>query len=52
MLESLFKYPAVLTRHRIAPLFEERARYLEHSRVARTIPCYVSPESFYRLFSF
>jgi len=30
MLESLFKYPAVLTRHRIAPLFEERDRYLGH----------------------
>ena len=30
MLESLFKYPAVLARHRNAPLFEERDRYLEH----------------------
>lgn len=30
MLESLFKYPAVLARHRNAPLFEERDRYLRH----------------------
>jgi len=30
MLEKLFKYPAVLTRHRKAPLFEERDRYLEY----------------------
>jgi integrase/recombinase XerD len=30
MLESLFKYPAVLARHRNAPLFEERDRYLEY----------------------
>ena len=28
MLERLFKYPAVLARHRNAPLFEERERYL------------------------
>lgn len=28
MLEKLFKYPAVLARHRNAPLFEERERYL------------------------
>lgn len=30
MLASLFKYPAVLARHRNAPLFEERERYLQH----------------------
>jgi len=30
MLESLFNYPTVLTRHRNAPLFEERDRYLRH----------------------
>jgi len=30
MLESLFNYPAVLARHRNAPLFEERDRYLRH----------------------
>lgn len=30
MLESLFKYPTVLSRHRNAPLFEERDRYLRH----------------------
>jgi len=29
MLESLFKYP-VQARHRNAPLFEERDRYLGH----------------------
>ncbi len=29
MLEKLFNYPAVLARHREAPLFEERDRYLE-----------------------
>lgn len=28
MLENLFKYPAVLSRHRNAPLFDERDRYL------------------------
>jgi integrase/recombinase XerD len=30
MLESLFNYPTVLARHRNAPLFEERDRYLRH----------------------
>jgi integrase/recombinase XerD len=30
MLESLFKYPTVLARHRNAPLFEERGHYLRH----------------------
>lgn len=30
MLEKLFKYPAVLNRHKKAPLFEERDRYLEY----------------------
>jgi len=30
MLESLFRYPTVFARHRSAPLFEERDRYLEH----------------------
>ena len=30
MLETLFKYPAVLPRRRNAPFFEERARYLKH----------------------
>ena len=30
MLASLFKYPAVLARHRNAPLLEERERYLQH----------------------
>lgn len=30
MLEKLFKYPAVLTRHKNAPFFEERDRYLVH----------------------
>lgn len=30
MLERLFKYPAVLARHRNAPLFEEREHYLVH----------------------
>ena len=49
MLESLFKYPAVLARHRNAPLFEERDRYLRHRaqqgcahetllRIARELP--------------
>jgi site-specific recombinase XerD len=30
MLEKLFKYPAVLTHHKNAPLLEERNRYLIH----------------------
>lgn len=30
MFESLFKYPTVLARHRNAPFFEERYRYLRH----------------------
>lgn len=30
MLESLFKYPAVLARHQNAPLKEEREQYLRH----------------------
>ena len=30
MLEKLFNYPAVLTRHKKAPLFEERDRYLAY----------------------
>lgn len=30
MLESLFKYSAVLARHKNAPLLGERDRYLEH----------------------
>ena len=30
MLEKLFNYPAVLARHRKAPLFEERDRYLAY----------------------
>ncbi|MCG6534282.1 MAG: site-specific integrase [Syntrophales bacterium LBB04] len=30
MLEGLFKYPAAVARHRCAPLFEERDRYLTH----------------------
>lgn len=30
MFEKLFKYPAVLTRHKNAPFFEERDRYLVH----------------------
>ena len=30
MLEKLFNYPAVLSRHRKAPLFEERDRYLAY----------------------
>src|SRR4030042_4810434 len=30
MLQSLFKYPAVLARHRNAPLSEERDHYLRH----------------------
>jgi site-specific recombinase XerD len=30
MLESLFNYPAVLTRHRDAPFFEERDHYLRY----------------------
>ena len=49
MLESLFKYPAALARHRNAPLFEERNRYLRHRaqqgcahetlrRIARELP--------------
>ncbi len=29
MLESLFRNPTVFARHRRAPLFEERDRYLE-----------------------
>jgi hypothetical protein len=52
MLETLFKYPAVLTRHRNAPLFEERDRYLRHRaqqgcacgtllRIARELPLVV-----------
>jgi len=52
MLESLFKYPAVLARHRNAPLFEERDRYLRHRaqqgcthetllRIARELPLIV-----------
>ncbi len=52
MLESLFKYPAVLVRHRNAPLFEERDRYLRHRaqqgcahetllRIARELPLIV-----------
>jgi integrase/recombinase XerD len=49
MLESLFKYPAALARHRNAPLFEERDRYLQYRaqqgcshetllRIARELP--------------
>ncbi|MFQ5937591.1 MAG: tyrosine-type recombinase/integrase [Acidiferrobacterales bacterium] len=30
MFETLFKYPAVVSRHRNAPLAEERERYLAH----------------------
>ena len=30
MLEKLFNYPAVLVRHKKAPLFEERDRYLAY----------------------
>ena len=30
MLEKLFKYPAVLRRHKDAPFLEERERYLLH----------------------
>jgi len=52
MLESLFKYPAVQARHRNAPFFEERDRYLRHRakqgcahetllRIARELPLVV-----------
>ena len=30
MLEKLFKYFAILARHKKAPLFEERDHYLTH----------------------
>jgi integrase/recombinase XerD len=49
MLANLFKYPAVLARHKNAPLLEERERYLRHHaergfahetllRIARELP--------------
>jgi site-specific recombinase XerC len=39
MLASLFKYPAVLARHRNAPLLEERERYLQHRAEQGCAPC-------------
>ena len=30
MLQKLFRYPAVLARHRNAPFFDERNRYLSY----------------------